>query len=221
MIYEHSDLSVGPYRFGAYAFAPSESQKTGSIGAGKFSVRFQKGNSYRALFLQYVESQSLELILYSVDDVKDGLSQIENFSGSMFNRAAIQIETVRAELSELAKANGLHIAMAALGISDTVQEDASFAMLRVLMAGIPPLVMIENGHYHFPVRSGIPLGINDLQIPLQSLELPVQASIYIHTPIDGPKEYLKEMHSMLPHFNSELIPEGVLLLGLHLKKANS
>lgn len=221
MIYEHSDLTVGPYRFMAYVFAPAESEKKGSIGAGVFGVRFKAGNGYRALLMQCNEGRSVQLVACSVEDVKDRLSAVEDFFRSANDRSEINGDSLRTDLDRFARENGLLVAAATLSISDSTQEDASFAMVRVFMAGMPPLVMIENGHYHFPVRSGIPLGINDLHIPMQPLELPVHASVYIHTPLDGRKEELKEMHSMLSHFKSEMLPEGVLLFGLHLKKAES
>lgn len=221
MIYEYSDLTVGPYRFMAYVFAPTESEKKGSIGAGVFGVRFRAGNGYRALLMQSNEGRSVELIACSVEDVKDRLAAVDDFFRSANDKSEINGDSLRTDLERFAKENGLLVAAATLSISDSTQEDASFAMVRVFMAGMPPLVMIENGHYHFPVRSGIPLGISDLHIPMQQFELPVKASVYIHTPLDGRKEELKEMHSMLPHFNSEMLPDRVLLFGLNLKKSES
>jgi len=221
MIYEHCDLSVGPYRFMAYVFAPAKSERKGTIGEGTFSIRFREGNGYRALLLQSDRGRSIQLVACSVEDVKEHLAAVEIFFKSVAERSDMNVDTMRTELDRFAKEHALLVSAATLSVSDTTQEDASFAMVRVFMAGMPPLVMIENGHYHFPVRSGIPLGINDLHIPMQPLELPVHASLYIHTPLDGRKEELKEMHSMLSHFKSEMLPEGVLLFGLHLKKAES
>ncbi len=223
MIYEHSnDLSIGPYHFMVYAFAPETAERSGLISQGIFSIRYRAPqNGYRAMLLHCVEGQSLQIVVASIEDVRDGLPAVEEFFRTASSPSSWNIDTVCADLEQFARSEGLYASVSALSVSDAMQEDADFAIIRVFTAGMPPLVMIENGHYHFPVRSGIPLGINDLPVSVQPLELSTKASLYVHTPLDGHGAGLKELHSMLLHLKSEMIPEDVLLFGLHLKKAES
>ncbi|GIX42147.1 MAG: hypothetical protein KatS3mg129_1880 [Leptospiraceae bacterium] len=88
-------------------------------------------------------------------------------------------------------------------------------------AGYPPLLLVENENYHFPLRAGIPLGITDVYPKKQTLEIPINSKIYIHTPINEKIHNLRELHYDISKNNLNQLPQDLLLFEyqfLHYEK---
>ncbi len=89
------------------------------------------------------------------------------------------------------------------------QEDPEdYYLARVFAAGMPPLLLIDEGNYRIPTRSGIPLGISrDLEQPSQSLEWDRGGIIHFHSDIGGVVN-MESLHQDLISFNMDSYPEA-------------
>ena len=218
LFHHHHDFSIGNYQFRASVFAPQTSLC--NTDSPVFSLRFQDGLSFRSLLMQSGSDNSFSMMITVVDDVKNKAGQLISFFDRASGSETLNPCQITSELTAMAKTEDLLIAASAVTINQELQEDSlTFAMLDILMAGLPPAVVIEEGQFSFPVRSGIPFGINDLLLSEQPLELPVEASLFLHTPLHGSSYSLKDMHIMLSSFNKDEIPEGVMVFQLELLQA--
>lgn len=84
-------------------------------------------------------------------------------------------------------------------------------------SGMPPLVLLEKGHYHFPARSGIPAGTASLDARMQSMDIPCGSTLYLHTCLSGPANQLRQLHASLPSFAEAALPANTIVFSLSVR----
>lgn len=96
-----------------------------------------------------------------------------------------------------------------LEVKPADQEDPEdYYLARVFAAGMPPLLLIDEGNYRIPTRSGIPLGISEeLEQPSQSLEWDRGGILHFHSDISGIVN-MESLHQDLISFNLDSYPEA-------------
>ncbi|MBW7858072.1 MAG: hypothetical protein H3C43_07265 [Leptonema sp. (in: Bacteria)] len=213
------NLTVKPNTFTGYFFVPDSTKIVNNLDkGGLFHLSFKStdSKSYRTLFLKSEKDQSLKIGFVTIEDVNQKQDQIRTFFDEILLRNNFEIQPLRNEIQHFAEANKLIISSALLScLSEQQEEDSDIALFDVLMGGLPPLVMIEDGRFHFPVRSGIPLGVNDLLIKSQILEVPINSVFYLHTQLNQNYE-LRQLHSLLQDIDTQKLPDDILLFGLQL-----
>ncbi|MBU44535.1 MAG: hypothetical protein CMN76_15040 [Spirochaetaceae bacterium] len=112
-------------------------------------------------------------------------------------------------LSAIACENQQSLKCLILEVKPADQEDPEdYYLARVYAAGMPPLLLIDEGNYRIPTRSGIPLGISpDLEQPSQSLEWDRGGILHFHTDIAGVVN-METLHQDLISFQMEQYQEA-------------
>lgn len=221
MIEQLKELNVKPNKFTGYFFVPDSTQITNNLNTtGFFSLRFESTDQsvFRTIFLKSDNEQSLKIGFISIEDVNQKLNQIHDFFDQLFIQTDFKIQSLRNQVEIFAQSNQLIISSAFLSCeSEQQEEDSNIALFDVLMCGLPPLVMFEEGRFHFPVRSGIPLGVNDLLMKSQILEMGTNATFYLHSQLNSNYE-LKELHTLLKDIDIQKLPNDILLFELQLSE---
>jgi len=110
--------------------------------------------------------------------------------------------------------NKITLTYSFLEISENIQESQNNDKIQIAnyySAGYPPLLIVENGNYHLPLRGGIPLGIVNFIPKKQTLEIPLKAKIFVHTPINEKIHNIREFHYDIAKNNLDKIPQDILL----------
>jgi len=114
--------------------------------------------------------------------------------------------------------NKLILTYCLLEILENIQEyqqNDKIQIANYYSAGYPPLIVVENVNYYLPLRSGIPIGIVNNIPKKQTLEIPLNAKIFIHTPINEKKHNIREFHYDIAKNNLDKVPQDILLFELY------
>ncbi len=96
---------------------------------------------------------------------------------------------------------------------DDPGKSASHALFQVVSGGIPPLLLVREGQYTLPARSGLPAGIiSPGLMQLQEVEWQKDDIVYVHTEISGS---VREFHDLLARkIESDDLPEHTVVVKL-------
>lgn len=173
-------------------------------------VRAESAHGLRVVMISYEEPGSVPC---------DGAAVvgIDAFVDALANEMAASPDlsgfTVTGPVGALAGSLDCILHAASLSLADAFAGEG-FVDAVFFGAGLPPLVLLEKGHFHFPARSGLPLGIGALALGAQHLELPVGSTAYLHTCLPGRSDQLRRLHAALPRFCPSDLPNDVILFSL-------
>ncbi len=190
-------------------------------------VLFQKSEYLNYFIGIYNPFEFLRIGFFSIDwsvigdvkNIKDFFHDKNHLINKIYN-IFIDID-LHSKLLSILKEMNIYLYYSILEITKSDQENQLtkenvYQLSSYYSAGYPPLIKIENNSYHFPVRSGIPMGINNIIPPKQVLEIPLKSRIYIHTPLNEKKHNIRELHYDILKYNLDIIPEDILLFEYQL-----
>lgn len=188
----------------------------------KFYILIQKAHLYNIFLGKYSEDQELTCCFLSVDFElaskifvnpkileNDFMISLKNIleTKDFYQNFLLLIEKLKQLLSYVY-----------IRISKENQEaDSELQIAEMYTAGYPPLVLIQNESIQFPIRSGIPFGINQILPKRQTLEIPISSKVYIHTPLYEKEHNLRDLHYQIIKDNLEVVPKDLILFRYHLK----
>ncbi len=188
----------------------------------KFFILIQRAHLYNIFLGKYRENNELMCCFLSLDF--DLASQIFLNSKILENdfmlslRRSFEGQNFYQDFLQLLSKFHKPIFYTYFRISKESQEkDSELQISEMYTAGYPPLIMIQNESIQFPIRSGIPFGINELLPKKQTLEIPVSSKFYIHTPLNEKEHNIRELHYQIIKDNLKL-PKDILLFRYHLKE---
>ncbi len=194
----------------------------------KIYILLQKANTYNLFLGLYHKFELFKVSFLSFEDLvlsdyNDNILLNQEFwLGKIIK--AFRYDNFNQILYQIVNDNKITLKYSYLEISKNQQEEnmdndaAIFQIASYYSSGIPPLVLIENDNYHFPLRSGIPLGINDVSPTKQTFEIPLHGRLYIHTPIIEKMHDLRELHYNILKQNFESLPYNLLLFEYRLNE---
>lgn len=181
----------------------------------KLFVLIQKAHLTNIFFGKYEEEKEFAILFISIEnDYVDNFLQNSNFE--LIKKIFIKENMYNDFINFL---NNLKISLtfAFLEISTLKQEkNSGFQIGEFYSAGYPPLILLQNGNIIFPVRSGIPFGINQMLPKKQTLEIPLSSRFYIHTPLNEREHNLKELHYLIIKSELESVPKDLILFEYNL-----
>lgn len=194
----------------------------------KTYILLQKANKYNLFLSLYHKFDFFKISLLSFEDLElfdyndKSLLNEENLIGKII--LSFKLDNFNQILYKIVNENKITLKYSYLEVygnqqDDNIDTDAEiFQVANYYSSGIPPLVLIENENYHFPLRSGIPLGINDLHPVKQTFEIPLHGRVYIHSPIIEQMHDLRELHYNILKENFETLPYNLLLFEYKLNE---
>jgi hypothetical protein len=178
----------------------------------------------------YLKSQFLNLSMISTEEdlIKDW-HKIEDYfhvNGHLLKiiKDSIELKNYPEVLYDYSIKNKLIISYCYFELTKSIQEIEKVTENDIIQianfysGGFPPLILVENNSYHFPLRSGIPLGIVEIHPQKQTLEIPLNSKIFLHTSIDENPNDLRELHYNLLQDELNNIPRDILLFEYHFIK---
>lgn len=195
--------------------------KSFSENGTKIYILLQKARSHNLFLGSYHKFNLLKISIISFEDLElpdynDTILLNENhFMGEIIH--AFKSNNFNHFLYDLVLKHKLTLKYSYLEIHGNLQDEninsetGIFQVANYTSSGIPPLILIENENYHFPLRSGIPLGINDVLPVKQALEIPLHGRIYIHSPIIENIHNIRELHYNILKRNFENLPSHLIL----------
>ncbi len=135
-----------------------------------------------------------------------------------FIRNSINKSNFHDLLIDYCYSNKLTLTYCLLEILENIQEyhqNDKIQIANYYSAGYPPLIVVENVNYHLPLRGGIPIGIVNYIPKKQTLEVSLNAKIFIHTPINEKLHNIREFHYDIANNNLDKVPQDILLFELY------
>ena len=180
-------------------------------GINIFIGYFQKTKNFKVLML------TADINLIKEDwEIKKHLEDPNHIF--YFIRNSINKSNFHDLLIDYCYSNKLILTYCLLEILENIQEyqqNDKIQIANYYSAGYPPLIVVENVNYHLPLRSGIPIGIVNNIPKKQTLEIPLNAKIFIHTPINEKKHNIREFHYDIAKNNLDKVPQDILLFELY------
>lgn len=176
-------------------------------------VRADSARSLRVVMISYEEPGSVPCdvgLLAGIDAFVDALVDEMAVNPDDADRPGV---IVPERVATLAGSLGCILHAASLSLANGPSEEG-FVDAVFFGAGLPPLVLLEKGHFHFPARSGLPLGIGAVALGAQHLELPLDSTAYLHTCLSGGGDQLRRLHAALPRFCASDVPEDAMLFSV-------
>lgn len=191
-------------------------------------ILLQKANKYNLFLGLYDKFNFFKISLLSFEDLElpdyndDILLNEKHFLGKIIR--AFKNDNFNQTLYNIVLTDKIIIKYSYLEINGNQQEEnidtenQIFQVANYYSSGLPPLILIENENYHFPLRSGIPLGINEIHPVKQTFEIPLHGRLYIHTPVIEHMHDLRELHYNILKQNFENLPYNLLLFEYKLNE---
>ncbi|MFN3605001.1 MAG: hypothetical protein ACK4UJ_09855 [Leptonema sp. (in: bacteria)] len=186
-------------------------------------ILIQKAHLYNIFFGKYWEDKEFSFLFLSLD-----VEIAENF----FSKAKILesewIQNLQSSFLEessypylvefFKKMNSPIIFFYFTITKENQEQDSELQISEVYSAGYPPLILLQQETIQFPIRSGIPYGINEMLPKKQTLEIPPFSNIYLHTPLNEKEHNIKELHYEIIKNQLEKIPHNLILFEYSLNE---
>ncbi|MCS7205361.1 MAG: hypothetical protein NZ853_06670 [Leptospiraceae bacterium] len=194
---------------------------------GKEFILLQKFEYVNLFFLNYKQDEQIKFSFISFPYEKSFLELNNHHKIALENTSLYQKFLSEDnpyglinELEQIHKQKEIYFYFCYFTIQSNLQEnyfiDDIFQIGQFFSFGYPPLILIHKDSFHFPTRSGIPIGVAETQIKKQSIEMPINSKLYVHTPVFNEKINLRELHYNIHKNNLESLPKNMILLEYHL-----
>ncbi len=190
----------------------------------------QKAQNLNVFFAKYEKVESFFILLLSIEWDYLGFNQkpdqdliLNHTIVKDFQYICYENKDVLSALKEYTKEKKIQLYLSSLEIYQNEQEshfeEEVFMLGSYFSAGNPPLVLIKNQKFHFPVRSGIPLNITDFSLNKQKIEIPLHSKVYIHSLLNEKIHDIKQLHYNFLNNNLFIqLPKNILVFELYLNE---
>lgn len=184
----------------------------------KVFVLIQKAHLTNIFFGKYEEEKEFAILFISIEN--DYIDKILKNSYFESLKEIFIKENIYNNFINFLNNLRISLTFALLEISYSKQEKNSGLQIGdFYSAGYPPLILLQNENITFPVRSGIPFGVNNILPKRQTLEIPLSSRFYIHTPLNEKEHSLKELHYLIIKNKLESVPKNLILFEYNLTDA--
>ena len=223
--YELSDIRLAGHTYSIVGYMPQATAVFQSSAGGpvSFLAEIAVGNREMVGCCRYDPGKKLRVLVFSCE--QNGPEMHRLIRSDRLDEDAVLVdlsspahaETILRRLHERAAALQLSLRATLLEIEgESDESDDDFAVINAFTAGLPPLVLIGEAGFSFPVRSGLPAGIlPEWFTQEQKLEWQRGEQLFCHTDLPGSNSgtALRSFHNLLKKgaYPTEL-PDDLVML---------